>query len=243
MSKLTILFVLGALLIAPGASLADDKPGTAAEKAPEATAGERDRSFEHAVRGLMFRGFSGDSGSLKRAMEMCDERLAELPGDPEALVWWGAGRYYQAGQKFQTGDYQTGMAWRQESLDAMDKAVTAAPRDVAVLIPRGATLIVGSRHEVMPAERKRFLQLARSDYETTMDVQSRYFSKLSDHARGELMLGLVEVYHGLEDTAARDAMLDRIATTLGDTPYGAEVQRARESGLEGLTTRTCGGCH
>src|SRR5215831_10915747 len=85
----------------------------------ETTAGR----FDMAVREDFFSGMAGDAAAFTRAMKQCEERLAARPRDPEALVWHGAGLYFQAGRAFMAGDIETGMRLRDEGVRQMDNAV------------------------------------------------------------------------------------------------------------------------
>ena len=54
--------------------------------------------FDHAVRTDFFAGFAGNKELLARGMAACEKTLAGDPNHAEALVWHGAGLYYQGGQ-------------------------------------------------------------------------------------------------------------------------------------------------
>ncbi|MDQ2946727.1 MAG: hypothetical protein M3Y27_12405, partial [Acidobacteriota bacterium] len=71
--------------------------------------------FDLKVRTYFFAGFSGDADSLATGMKMCEESLSTDPKNAKALVWHGAGLYFQAGQAFQKNDQQQGMEWYQRT--------------------------------------------------------------------------------------------------------------------------------
>ena len=96
--------------------------------------------FDMEVRADFFAGFTGDETAFTRAMARCEEVLAGNPVHAEALVWHGSGTLNLAGRAFQRGDIKTGLELWTKGLAEMNKAVELAPDDVAVRIPRGATL-------------------------------------------------------------------------------------------------------
>ncbi len=97
--------------------------------------------FDMLVRQAFFAGFNGNREALERGMKITEDTLAKDPNHAEARVWHGSGVLYLSGQAFQKGDQQNGMKLWRQGLDEMEQAVRLAPNNVAVLIPRGATLI------------------------------------------------------------------------------------------------------
>jgi tetratricopeptide (TPR) repeat protein len=155
--------------------------------------------FDMEVRADFFAGFSGDQERFKRAMARCEEVLAAEPNHAEAMVWHGSGVLWMAGAAFQKGDFQQGIDLWAKGLEEMNRAVTRAPDDVAVRIPRGATLFESSRHVADTNQREALLRVAVSDYEHVLSLQKTYFAKLSDHAKGELLFGLADGWARLGD--------------------------------------------
>ena len=100
----------------------------------------RQERFDLKVRNYFFAGFSGDAESLTTGMKMCEEALATDPKSAQALVWHGAGFYFQAGQAFPKNDQQHGMEWYQRGIKEMDEAVALQPDSAAVRIPLGSVL-------------------------------------------------------------------------------------------------------
>ena len=66
--------------------------------------------FDYQVREDMFRGFAGDRHAFKRAMALCETRLAENPNHAEALVWHASGLLFQAGEAFRGREESQAMA-------------------------------------------------------------------------------------------------------------------------------------
>jgi tetratricopeptide (TPR) repeat protein len=214
--------------------------GFAFTQQPGAAPKER---FDFAVRGDFFAGFAGDAERFARAMARCDQELAKNPSHPEALVWRGAGLMFQAGQAFQGGDVPTGMDLWQRGLGEMNRAVALAPDDVAVRIPRGATLFEVSR-QTPPAQGAPLLKLALEDYEHTLELQGKAngFAKLSPHAKGELLFGLADGWARAGDAQkARDyfTRLTKEAADSGRTSYA----QAWLDGKPPANPGRCVGCH
>ncbi len=218
---------------------------TAHSSTTETRSGANDRSFEFQVRAPFFRGIEGDAEQFALAMRICEEKLAEDPDHAEALVWHGAGLFFEAGTAFQQGDFPNGSKKWTDGLAKMQRAVDLSPRDVAVRIPRGATLLQASRNTPIPSQATQLLELAVTDYEVTYDLQRSYFDKLSEHARGELLLGLLDGYQRLDRPDQVEETLDRIRTSLAGSDYLTQVETAlaTDNGLQGLGERTCSGCH
>ena len=101
--------------------------------------------FDHIVRNDFFSGFTGNAEALTRGMNVCEQVLAANPNHAEALVWHGAGLFFQSGQLFQQGKREEGMQLSARGMAEMDKSVALAPDDIGVRIPRGAALLAAAR--------------------------------------------------------------------------------------------------
>ena len=124
--------------------------------------------FDMAVRSDFFAGFAGDEARLKKGMDACEQALAENPKHAEALVWHGSGLAFQAGSAFQKGDMKTGGELWQRGMEEMNTAVTLAPDNVAVRIPRGAVLLQATMN-MPPPMAKPLLESALADYEHVLE--------------------------------------------------------------------------
>ena len=209
----------------------------------QSTAAAPPQRFDFAVRADFFAGFQGDTARFERAMARCDQELSNNPDHAEALVWRGGGFMFLAGQSFQRGDVQKGMELWQRGMNEMNRAVSLAPNDVAVRIPRGATLFEVSR-QAPPAQGAPLLQLALDDYEHTLQLQEKagYFATLSSHAKGELLFGLADGWARAGDQQkARDyfTRLTREAAESGRSKYAS----AWLDGKPPASPGTCTGCH
>jgi tetratricopeptide (TPR) repeat protein len=199
--------------------------------------------FDYLVRADFFAGFAGDEARFKRAMEICEQTLAENPKHAEALVWHGSGLLMQSGAAFLKSDIATGRAWFDRGLKEMNDAVELAPDNVAVLIPRAATLFEATKN--MPVDVARpLLQSAVSHYKHVLEIQAPIFSTLGDHPKGELLFGLAEGSARLGDLEKARNYFERLTK---DAPTSGQVPKARqwiETGtLPASKGPSCVGCH
>lgn len=200
--------------------------------------------FDDLVRGDFFAGFAGNKEALVRGMKTTEQILAADPNHAEAKVWHGAGLLSQAGDTFQKGDYRTGTRLWDQALQEMQQAVDLAPTNVAVLIPRAATLITTSRFT--PADMaKPILETGVSDFEKVLKIQEAYFSSLSTHARGELLTGLADGWSRLGNADKARAYFQRITGELAGSVYEQKAQAWLGNKPEAKSPAffNCSGCH
>ena len=198
--------------------------------------------FDNLVRGEFFSGFAGNKEALAHAMKVCEETLAENPKHAEAMVWHGCGNMFLSSQAFRTGDFENGGQLWGKGLREMQAAVTLAPDDVAVVIPRGATLLAASANAPEPQGRP-LLEQGVKDYEHVRELQKAHFDQLSGHSKGELLFGLADGYNRLqrkpEATEAFEALL-----AVGEA---SGHKKQAEQWLAGRTYEKsslgCTGCH
>jgi len=124
----------------------------------------------------------------------------------------------------------------------MAAAVALSPDNPAVLIPRGAALLTGSR-SIPGAQGANLLKTGLADYEKVYELQSAYFDRLSGHARGELLFGLAEGYLRSGDLARAREWFSKLAAV--DDPENGHRQQAWKYLETGSLTGTanCAGCH
>jgi hypothetical protein len=208
----------------------------------EIKAQEPQARFDLVVRNDFFAGFTGDSAALDRAMAITSKVLSQNPGHAEALVWHGAGLFFQAGQAFQSGNQQAGMQLWQKSMAEMDRAVELEPNNIGVRIPRGGPLLAGTRQ--MPADMARpLVERAVSDYRTVYDMQKSQLSTMPTHPKGELLIGLADGYDRLGEKEQSRAMLELIIREMPDSIYGRNAKTWIETGALPAAQRGCLGCH
>ncbi len=125
----------------------------------------------------------------------------------------------------------------------MDRAVTLAPDNLGVRIPRGAVLLTASRQMPPSPLTEEMLRKGISDYQRAFDLQKETLSSKSVHVRGELIFGLAE---GLSRAGQIDQARDlfaRLARELPDTPYAERAQIWGKEGKLPLDKTGCVGCH
>jgi tetratricopeptide (TPR) repeat protein len=215
--------------------------GSAGQAQPTPAEAQR---FDELVRADFFAGVAGDAAALDRAMRLIEATLAANPERPEVLVWHGAGLVTRAGQAFEKGDTAAGDGLWQRGLKEMDQAVAMAPDNVAVLIPRGATLLEVSRSVPDADQAKGLLATGVADYEKVLVLQAPYFKYLSDHSRGELLFGLAEGLHRLGERDRARTYFKRLVSEARNSEYGS-MAAAWLNDPSGASARQrgCVGCH
>ncbi len=200
--------------------------------------------FDFKVREDMFAGMDGDTEAFARAMKLIDDTLAREPDHAEALVWRGNGRLFMAGQAFRRGAIAEGQKLAADALADMDRAGTLRPNDIAVLIPRGASLLPYARgmRRFDRTEADRLTRIAIGDFEIALQENQRWWGRLNEHARGELLGALAEGWLQLGDTGKADTFLERMTNELPGTPYATNAAQ-RRADPSARVPLTCLGCH
>lgn len=223
--------------------------GNSIQKSPSAPqsnskpAEPRER-FDYLVRGDFFAGYAGDQQALDRGMKLCEDTLAKNPNHAEALVWHGGGLIFRAGQAFQKSDIKTGMELWDRGLKEMDRAAELGPNNVGVLIPRGASLLTASRFVQDKPTGRALLEKGVGDYEKVLEIQKPYFSKLTSHARSELLFGLAEGWWRLGNIEKARGYFQRIVNECRDSGRNPQAVAWLEKGtLSGTDAMSCSGCH
>jgi hypothetical protein len=232
---------------APGSYVVPGFPGPGALEGSQAEARQPQPAaprFDELVRADFFAGLAGDVAALERAMRLVEATLATDPRRPDVLVWHGSGLLAQAAQAFQKGDGATGGRLWKRGLQEMNDAAATAPDNVAVLIPRGATLLEVSRFVPDANESKALLETGVADYEKVLVLQTPYFKHLSDHARGELLFGLGDGLHRLGQRDRARMYFERLLVESPASQYGSMAKEwlNNPSGASGRH-RGCAGCH
>ena len=203
----------------------------------------RPQRFDYLVRADFFAGIAGDEARLTRAIELCERTLEANPRHPEALVWHGASLLVRAAQAFRQGDMAAGGPLFDRGLKEMSEAVTLAPDDPGVLIPRGAVLLEATRQ--MPPDMARpLLQSAVQNYERVLEIQAPRLATLGDHPKGELLFGLADGWARLGDPEKARRYFERL---IADAPTSGQTPKAREWIATGTVPKSngasCVGCH
>jgi tetratricopeptide (TPR) repeat protein len=199
--------------------------------------------FDYKVRNYFFAGFAGDAAALDKGMKICENVLATDPKNAEAMVWHGAGLFYQSGVAFRKGDQPGAADLWQRGLKEMDEAVAIAPENLGVRIPRGATLLTASRYIDAPERTRPLVEKGVSDLEKAYSVQGPDLSKLGTHPRGELMIGLADGYSRLGDQEKAQEWFERIQQELKGTPYEKSAHTWLETKSLAPAQAGCLSCH
>ena len=199
--------------------------------------------FDYKVRSYFFAGFSGDTASLDKGMKICEDILASEPKNAEALVWHGAGQFYQSGGAFRNGDQQSGIELSRRGLKQMDDAAELAPNDLGVRIVRGAVLLTASHQMSKPDMARPLIEKGVTDFEKAYSVQGPDLSKLGTHPRGELMIGLADGYSRLGNQEKAQAWFERIQKELKGTPYEKSATLWLETKSLAPSQAGCLSCH
>ena len=206
-----------------------------------ATAQQTER-FDERVRDLFFAGFDGNLDALQRGMAIVADTLEAEPDHPQALAWQAAGWHFQSGLAFQRGDAGNGMMLFDRSLAQFERAVSLAPDDLGVLIPRAANYAASAKFVSHAPTRNMMLEIAIGDYKKVHSLQEHLFEYLSIHSRGELLGGIADVLWQLGRRDEARPYLQRMVAELPGSPYAMMAQR-RLDGSEMAVQLTCHGCH
>ncbi len=199
--------------------------------------------FDMKVRNDFFAGFTGNQEALNRAMKFCEDALAVNPRNAEALVWHGAGVFFESGKSFQAGDPAKGGELWQRGLAEMANAVELAPDNIAVRIPRGAVLLSAARSLPSLDMARPIIAQGITDFEHTLEIQKAYFDTLGAHPRGELLIGLASGYARLGKDEQAAAYFERIRAALPGTPYAASADKWLSTKSLAPREGGCLGCH
>lgn len=199
--------------------------------------------FDHKVRNDFFAGFAGDRKALDRGMTAAADAIAADPNHAEALVWHGAGLYYQAGSAFQTGDAARGMELYGKALAQMDKAVALAPDSIGVRIPRGAAFFAGTASQPVDDRVRGEIRRAVEDYERAYELQKNHLEKLGEHPLGQLLIGLGDGYSRLGNQEKAAAYFAQIEQLIPGTEWARRAAAWKEAGSLTVAQRRCVGCH
>lgn len=211
-----------------------------------ASAQKQAERFDLVVREDFFAGLAGNAEALKRGMAKCEEKLKAEPDNAEALVWHGAGLQFQSVSYFQKNEMQKGIELYQQGETEMDRAVQLQPKSISILVPRAAHYVVFSRYVPDKAQQRTMLTKVIHDYEEVYRQQQPHFDKLSEHARGELLLGLAEAYlrSGGEENRGKANELLKLAQQ--EKSYVKEATTWLQAAPEAKPStffHTCVGCH
>jgi tetratricopeptide (TPR) repeat protein len=201
--------------------------------------------FDHLVRNDFFSGFTGNKEALARGMVTTEKILAENPNHAEALVWHGAGIFFESGQQFRLGNPEKGMELYQKALAEMDRAVQLEPDNIGVRIPRGAALLgaarsMGKDNPIVPS----LFERALSDHMRAYELQKDTMDRMGEHPKGELLFALGDVNSRLGKPEEAEKFFQLILEKLPNTPYAKRAATWMETKQPlPAAQSTCIGCH
>lgn len=198
--------------------------------------------FDHLVRNDYFAGFAGDKAALDRAFEKTGAVLEKDPKHAEAMVWHGAGIFYQSGMAFRGGDQQKGMELFSKGTGMMEQAVKLAPDSVAVRVPRGAILLQ-STVQMPPAVAKPLIENGLSDYLRAYEIQKGEASTMGEHPKGELFFGIADAYRRLGNEEKATEWFTMTTKALPGTNYAKRANVWLETKTLTPAQVRCVGCH
>lgn len=199
--------------------------------------------FDHKVRNDFFAGFGGNHEAFARGMKVAAETIAENPNHAEALVWHGAGLYFQAGMAFQSGDSNKGMEFYRKGMGQMDKAVELAPDNIGVRIPRGAALLAATSMQPMDDRVRGEVKRAIDDYQRSFNLQKDHLEKLGEHPLGQLLLGLGDGYSRVGENEKAKPYFEMIEAKLPGSAWAKRAAAWKANGKLTLAEQQCIGCH
>ena len=203
-----------------------------------AAAGVAQERFDYRVRDDMFRAFGGNEAAFKSAMAAIDETLSANPDHAEALVWRGVGGFFQAGRA--SGEKARTLAT--SAMADVDHALALEPRNIGVLIPRAAVLLVAARNQRDPARARDLATRAATGFETALALRQGAFAGLAQHNRGEYLSGLAESWALAGNQGKAEDYLERILVELPGSPY-AERATAKLADWSDRKPLNCQSCH
>jgi len=233
--------VAALVLIIAGGTVALALDDTAKKETPKTEKPKTDR-FDMVVREDIFNGFRGDDEALKRGLDACETELKAHPKNAEAMVWRGAVRVFSAGQLFGAGKMKDAFPMWTTGLKDLDDAIELEPKNVGVRIPRAAVLI-GAGRNAPAVMGKPLLEKARADFETIAALQAKNLDDLGEHPRGELHLGLADVYRLLGDKDKSREQLEAAVKALPGTKYEKRAKEWLAAKPAAKLEHSCIGCH
>jgi hypothetical protein len=219
--------------------------GPAAPATTAAPPRPRPPRFDKLVMTDFFAGFAGDADALARGIRACDQALAVHPRDAQPLMWHAMGTGFLAGQAARHGDAVRARELEDQSGREAEQAIALAPDDEWVLIYYAMDHSVRARHAHDPAVATRLLEQATDAYERTEQIQKPWFASLSVHDRGELLVGLADLWARRGNESSARGYLARASRELPGTIYATRAQEwiDQRTPPDGRNGYTCLSCH
>lgn len=196
------------------------------------------------VREDIFAGFLvKDMARFEQGEKKIEVILKETPGDVVALAWRGGAELSRAVWAHEKGDAAEFARLYDKALKTLDGVYAAEPTNEAVLAIYGGVYAIFA--DRLPAERRRDgWEKLRTRYEQLADRQKAFFDKLPVHMRGEVLAGLAQAEFRLGNDEKGREILNRIANTLGGTPYEPRAKKwLAEPATIAKSSIACLTCH
>jgi len=199
--------------------------------------------FDHLVREDFFAGFSGNTERLERGMKNAEAAFKDNPKHAEAMVWHGAGLFYQSNVAFQKRDMAKGMELYTRGIGEMNQAVALEPKNIGVRVPRAAVLSAGAKF-MPPDMAKPLFMSVIEDYYTVYQMQEKNLDQLGTHPKGELLFGLADTFSRIGAKEKADHFFTMIQDKMPNTPYAKRAATWFETKQPLPAAQTqCIGCH
>lgn len=196
--------------------------------------------FDDRIRELFFSGVAGNKTALVEAMDVAEKTLLTNPKHAEALVWHGSGLLLRGRDAREAGDYPKAQALLIKGFAEMDQAVALEPKNIAVLIPRYATLINAAPGFPEPF-RRTSLEKVKADLTASVQSDTRPVSQLSEHSLGERLAAFAVIEDLLGNPSASKEYLEMIKQRLPNSRYAAQAEKRLQGDKD--AHMTCLGCH
>ena len=131
------------------------------------------------------------------------------------------------------------------SLRMLDPSITAARQldFYTYFLLVGGKQFFGSHWVSLAAMAKGLLETVRGDFEAIYELQKNDLDKLGTHPKGELRMGLAEVYRRLDQADKSKAQLDAIVKELPDSKYEKRAKEWLAAKPDAILAHNCIGCH
>jgi hypothetical protein len=224
----------GAVAAAPPALLAS-RPRAPAVVAPR---------FDRIVSDDIFAGLRGDEDAMARGLARCNEALAKDALDPQPLMWHALATGFLGGKAYREGDPARGRILVEQGDREAEQAVRLAPNDVWVLVYYAMDHSARARFSSDQTAAMRLMEQATSAYEHTAQLQAGDRA-LSVHDRGELLVGLADLWSRRGDEHKARMYLTRATRELPGTVYATRSQQWLDDRTPSTPPHgyTCLSCH
>lgn len=197
------------------------------------------------VREDLFAGFlTNDMDRLQRGernIELLLEQRPEAKGN--LLAWKGGASLYRAVLAHERGQAREFEAMFKRAKELFAEASQAVPSSLGVPAVTGASYLLFI--DRLPEAHKAAASAAAYDtYRQLWKQQGTVVDKMPLHHKGELLAGMAQSAQRTGRSAEATEYLDRIISSLPDTPYESRARKWKQDPqLAGRTNLVCVTCH